>query len=425
MNALSQQRPEAVIQEAMTTPAKVMGLGIDIAQRTHVVRAVRGTGERLRERFSCTSDPDDLVRLADWIRSLKERRQTPHLFVGMEPTGLFWYPVYEYLKDALPECGVYMVLPVSVHYGRRIGSSNRSKSDPQDAFVIARLVIQGHCRRPIQHTELTRQLRDPLRMYKRAGDDAVKWKRQVTTLLQRVFPEALQGVRESAADGVLDILRSCPAPADIRAVPEEQWIEERVKPGRSRSRLRAFYRKAQNSMGTQVNAQYWRATWDIAWAGWLAAKENKAFARAAIESLIEHHPATPLLRTIPGISDIAVAAFFAGAGDLAQYDRAAQVEKAFGFDLQRCQSGKMEATPHITKRGYKIARWAFYMSALRASQTAPFDARYQRRIPSKKEKGKRKAVIALAAKLVRIAFQVARAGEPFDASRAVSVIEHE
>jgi len=422
MNALSHIRPDSVIPSAMESPGTVLAIGIDIAKQTHVACALRGTGVRVRETFSCTSQPESLQALAAWIKALRLRLRCSHVFIGMEPTNVFWRPVYAYLVEHLPDCGVYVVPAVNVHYARRMHGSNLSKTDPRDAFLIAEQILQVHCSRPIQHTPVTRQVRDTLHNHLRADHDATVWKHQLQAMLGQVFPEAFVGAGPSAAEGRLAILRDTPAPADVRAVPEAQWVKDRLKPGRSRAMLLALYRAAMSSAAPPIESPLWRDSWDIALHAWDNALRYRTALHILLGRLLQEIPAVPLLQTVPGVDLLTAAAFFAGVGDLSQYSRAAQVEKVFGFDLHRWQSGAMDSTPHITKRGYAPARRAFFLAALSACTHEPFNRWYRRHVPNKEQKGKRKSIVALAAKLVRICFCIARSGSPFDAFLAV---EHE
>ena len=119
------------------------------------------------------------------------------------------------------------------------------------------------------------------------------------------------------------------------------------------------------------------------------------YAKQLIKSSVVTHPATPLLLTIPGVSIMTIAAFLAGAGDLYQYNYARQLEKVFGFDLHRWQSGKMDARPHITKHGYAPARKMFYMAALSAARSPAFKDWYQRRIELRHNQNKLPVIIVL------------------------------
>jgi hypothetical protein len=235
--------PVRAIQTALAQPRRVIAFGIDIAKDVHVIRCVRGTGEELPVRLTFTSAPDDLAGTAAWITTTARQFKAPHVFIGMEPTGLYWEPVFAHLHRALPPCGLVAVSPATTAHSRYRRSSNLSKDDDRDALLIARAVIHGECFRPLQHTPLTRHLRETLWLYDRTQRHTVRTRLYVYTMLRRVFPEALHGCGTDAAQGVLTMLRDSPVPTVIAAHPMEQWIAARVKPGRSRASVRALYQR--------------------------------------------------------------------------------------------------------------------------------------------------------------------------------------
>ncbi len=426
MNALSQKRPKPVIRKAMKTPGQVLAVGIDIAKVTHVARVVRGNGDKLKEALDFTSSVQDMQALVAWVRGLRKRYAARHIFIGMEPTDLYWLLVYTYLAKTLPDCGVYLVSPAAVKHSRMVRSSNLSKHDPGDALVIARLMISADCFRPIQHSELTLRIREAVRLHVRARKAELQARQQVVTMLRRVFPEALVDVSKDALVTVLVLLRDTPLPTDIRSITENQWVTERSSRGRARKRLQALYRKGVHSLGQPVDdTDLWRCAWLFAWDTWDHASTHICRTRTHIETLVQMHPRASAIMTTPGVGFLATAAFFAGVGLISQYKSAAQVEKVFGMDFQRCQSGKTERAPRLTKRGYRTGFSLLYMAAVCATRQEPFATWYRRRRPTKENQSKVKAVMALTAKLFRIMFQIARTGEPFDASRATSTIEHE
>ena len=123
--------------------------------------------------------------------------------------------------------------------------------------------------------------------------------------------------------------------------------------------------------------------------------------------------------TIPGLGPLTIAGFIAAVGDLNQYSNSSQIEKVFGFDLQRNQSGKKESVPKITKRGYSLGRTAMYLAAFAGCKLNAWHDYYQRK---KANSGSgNKALIALAAKIARTAFQIAVNNEPFDSRKIMPV----
>lgn len=422
MQPLSYHPANEVIPEAMKTPHNVLAVGIDIAKEKHVAVPLRGTGEKLDTPLRFSSQKSSLDACAQWIETLAQRHACTHLLVGMEPTNMYWTPVYTHLVTRLPQSAVYIVSAITVHWARRMHGSNFSKTDPRDAFIIADLVLNGKCNRPLRHTPTTRQLRTILHDYIRTDAEATIAKSRLTDMLYVCFPEALPTAKGRAIEGRLQILHDTPTPADISAIPREKWIAERIRSGRARKMLHELYQTACDSCTAPPDAPYWQDQWSILYTAWRQRCEQREKLYEIIRTLLHDIPHAAHLFTIPGVGELTAAAFFAGVGDVTQYQCAAQVEKVFGFDFHHWQSGTMNATPHITKRGYSPARRNFYLAACSAAHQPPFNVWYQRQRTLNNHKRGKKILIALAAKLVRICFHIARTGTPFDPTLAV---EHE
>ena len=144
---------------------------------------------------------------------------------------------------------------------------------------------------------------------------------------------------------------------------------------------------------------------------------NETFKKLIADAASKHEAYKNML-TIPGFGPMTIGGFIAGAGNIFQFKKPEQIEKAFGFDLQRTQSGKSEKTPHITKRGYNFARSAMYMAAFAGCNLPAWNDYYQRK-KANSGSGK-KALIALAAKMTRTAWKIAVENVPFDYSKVAS-----
>lgn len=420
MKVLSHIRPEEVLPEAMKNPAEVMFIGIDISSKDHVVRAVLGNMNPLKNKFVFTSTYDNLIHFCDWVQEIKKTYNAKYVFIGLEPTGQYWLPVYEFLRDNLPECGVYEVATRAVSCYRKMKNSNSSKTDPKDACVIAQLVATGNCCRPIQHTSLTRDLREAMRLYDEAATRLEQARQQLMAMVQKSFPEALSSVSSpEGIDGIFNILQDSIEPKVITKIPSEQWIKLKLKRGIARKKLQNLYLLAQHSLGQTNNSNIRNSLWKIQWTSWKNARQRRDDLKNILKEIIDSHDATPHLLTIDGISTITIAAFLAGVGDITQYSSEKQIEKVFGLDFFRWQSGKMDCQPHITKRGYSIGRHYMVLAAKRFIKYPEPKEWYNKR-PKKNKDGKpgMAGVIALTAKLIRIMFAVAKTGKPYDASLA-------
>ncbi len=420
MKVLSHTRPEVILPEAMKNPAQVLFIGIDISSKDHVVRAVLGNMNHLKNKFVFSSSYEDLILFCDWVHEIKKVYNAKLVFIGLEPTGQYWLPVYEFLRDNLPECGVYEVATRAVSWYRKMKNSNSSKTDPRDAYVIAELVATGNCCRPIQHTFLTKSLREAMRLYDEAAIRLLQARQQLMAMVQKSFPEALASVSSpEGIDGIFNILQDSIDPKVITKISSEQWVELKVRRGVARKKLRNLYSLAQNSLGQTDKGNLRNSLWKIQWTSWKNALQHRDDLKNILKKIIDVHEATKPLLTIDGISTITIAAFLAGVGDINQYSSEKQIEKVFGLDFFQWQSGKMDCPPRITKRGYSIGRAYMVLAAERFIKYPKPKEWYNKR-PKKTKDGKpgMAGVIALTAKLVRIMFAVAKTGKPYDASLA-------
>lgn len=90
-----------------------------------------------------------------------------------------------------------------------------------------------------------------------------------------------------------------------------------------------------------------------------------------------------------------------------------------GLDPRACDSGRSKGRRRLSKRGQPAIRRQMYMAAMSASHTKTFKETYQKM----RDRGLKttEALVALARKLLRIAFAVWRSNKPFDPLRFVAI----
>jgi len=181
---------------------------------------------------------------------------------------------------------------------------------------------------------------------------------------------------------------------------------ERVAPGRpavAKGRLPLGLALACADLGAQVTAVQARI----------------ATIEQALTPLAERLPAYPLLRTIPGIGPTVAAILLAEIGDIAWFTKFSQLRKLAGLDIIRVQTGNFAGQWRISKCGRPLLRWALYHAAMGLARTAAGRARLA--ALKAKRHGDRyagfKAIVELAAKVLRIVWGVWRSGTPYDPLR--------
>ena len=131
------------------------------------------------------------------------------------------------------------------------------------------------------------------------------------------------------------------------------------------------------------------------------------------------------LRRIPGIGPISALTILAEAGDLRRFSHHRQFLKFCGFDLATEQSGQFRGLSRLSKRGNARLRAVFWMAASVAvrmrenSFRAKFE-RYTRSDPGSADR-KRKAYVAVAAKIARVTYALIRSGADYRCFHEVAV----
>ncbi len=131
-------------------------------------------------------------------------------------------------------------------------------------------------------------------------------------------------------------------------------------------------------------------------------------------------PAIQVLLTITGVGLIVAAATWAIVGDPHRFTRAKQVARYAGLDPSIVQSGEQHRQGHISKAGSPLLRTLLVEAAhsLARWDSGPLGQFYARKTH---QVGPRKAMIALARKLLIVAWRMLLTGEVYRAAKAAVV----
>ena len=124
------------------------------------------------------------------------------------------------------------------------------------------------------------------------------------------------------------------------------------------------------------------------------------------------------LSTIPGIGPITATALIATIGDVSKFKSGRQMAAWMGFVPQQHSSGGKTILGHISRRGNAYLRGLFFLGAMAILRSKANHGltRWARRL--KRSKPYRVVVVALANKLVRVAWALLAHGEDFRATAA-------
>jgi transposase len=159
-----------------------------------------------------------------------------------------------------------------------------------------------------------------------------------------------------------------------------------------------------------------RAPLERHYALWQAADAQVTALDAELRALPRAlEPPVTRLQTIPGVGPIVARTIVAALADVSRFPSAKHVGSYAGLVPTTHQSGRVDHHGHITKRGSRELRAMLCEAAQHAARpTHPLNAFYA---PLCVRHGRKRALIAVAHRLARIAFAMLRDGRDFDPTR--------
>ncbi len=363
-------------------------VGIDVAQVEHVVHLRQAHTRVVVPTLTIPNTTRGFAQL--WARIQQAQRSTGcrEVVCGLEPTGTYHQALAVFLETQ----GADVVLFSSsvAYWNRRTQDGTWDKGDRKDAANCADLLEQGKVLFYSRPDGPRVELRHLVKCLRRARSELAACKARWRTTLR----PALGPMGE-------------PLPNRLRAeLPAVLQAWEPAAPGRpavAKGRLPVGLATACADLGAQVDA----------------VQARTAAVEQALTPLAERLPAYALLRTIPGVGPTVAAILLAEIGDIAWFTKFSQLRKLAGLDIVRVQSGQFAGQARISKCGRSLLRWALYHAALGLARTAAGRARLA--ALKAKRQGDRfagfKAIVELAAKVLRVVWGVWRSGTPYDPRR--------
>jgi len=126
-----------------------------------------------------------------------------------------------------------------------------------------------------------------------------------------------------------------------------------------------------------------------------------------MEEYLSQIPSSKSIRSIPGIGVITTAGMIGEVGDFRKFKTISEIMKLAGFNLFEVSSGLHTGQRHISKRGRPVMRKLLYYAAVNAVKSyGIMHDNYHLMLD--KGKPKTKALIAIARKLLKLIFALAR-----------------
>jgi transposase len=383
----------------MSTPYRYF-CGIDIAKRRHAACLLDEQGTILtRARFA-----NDAEGFGALHQRLQQHCHDAPVLVGMEATGHYWYA----LHDQLGRWNYPRIVFNPLQSARQIENAVRKhKSDPRDAWHIARLVKNGEGKPAVIPGEKAMTCRQLTRLWHALMGQRTRIKLLLHSKLEWVWPEFENYLANPFGPTGRALLRAAPIPQDLLAMEPAALTELLEKSSRKKlgAELAAEIRaSAEKSIGMRRGLEGVRTSIGILLDQLDAMAPVQQRLRGEIEALAAELP--PYLLTLPGIDPIRAVSLFGETDPIATFKGPEQLVAFAGLDLTLFQTGQYESPRRKTsKRGSPHLRHTLWtMAAMAIRKKGELRRFYQKR--RKRGLHHLSAVTATALKLTRIVWRI-------------------
>ncbi|MBL7130075.1 MAG: IS110 family transposase [Candidatus Omnitrophica bacterium] len=342
-------------------------LGIDVSKASHQCIVLDALGEALGKSFTVHSSKDDFTKLVKKLSELNIPKTD--ITAGLEATGNLWENIYIFLKDR--GFKVILLNPFQTNKFHQ-AMMKKAKTDSIDALVIAGLLRSGCAASSYIPDEDIQSLRDLTRLKDGYLKDMKTYKRKAYSLLNLVFPEFLNLVKDPFNISCTEILSKYQTASDFKNVrPKDLLKVARGHQGNNYDE--AWADKVISSAKDSIYSGKASKARSIVLKSLVLNIKNLKEQIDALDNEIQNilKPDDGLsndkidnLLTIPGVGPKTVAVFLAEVGDIQRFMSCKDFIGFVGLYPKIEQSGSSLDKARLTTKGSRILKHALYMASV-------------------------------------------------------------
>jgi transposase len=347
------------------------------------------------------------------LNNFRQQHGLDEVVVGFESTGPYAEPIANFLREK--PVNLVQVNPMHTKRVKELTGNSPNKTDRKDPRVIADVIALGHSLTVIVPEGAAAELRRLSHARERAIERRTAMNNQLQHLVFVIFPELHDIIKPATKTGMY-LIKNYPDPVSIVDLGSDklQNIVRKVGRGRySTDKVEKLYIAAQDSVGiTEGKESILLETSQL-----VSNIENENRYIGSLEEqmimYLEQIPYSHSILSIKGIGMITVAGLVGEVGDFRQFKTISEITKLAGLDLFEVSSGKHKGMRRISKRGRALMRKLLFFAALNAVKSyGIMHAKYHTMLDN--GTSKMKALVAVARKLLRIIFALARDNTEYD-----------
>ena len=301
---------------------ETMVVGVDIGSEVHFARAFDFRGFEFSKRaFRFENTRDGFNAFDIWVTDLMKKNRKAKAFVGMEPTGHYWYGFGSHLQNMGVEFG--MVNPYHVKRSKELDDNNPSKHDRKDPKTIAMLVKDGRYLIPYMPEGVYREIRNLMELRRQNVVQLISIQNRVKRWLAIYFPEFSTVFKKWTGKAALLTLKHFSTPQAVIETGEEKivatWKEE-VKRAVGHKHAQKLIKAAEESIGLKHGLE--SATLEIGTLleEYMIYGHRLELIMQKVETQVREVPSASKLLGIKGIGIVAIAGFLGAVGDISRFD---------------------------------------------------------------------------------------------------------
>ena len=394
---------------------ETMIVAIDIGKNKNSVRFrdKNGNDSNPYEFSNTRAGFDKFLGLIHWHKAKYDAKR---VVVGFESTGSYGIPLAHFLDKH--NITTYMINPAHTKRVKEIRDNSPLKTDQKDPCVIADIMQLGCTLSVIIPKGAAADLRSLVHARERANEMNTSYHNRMQELVFEIFPEFHHHIKNLLSKTALYLFEHYTLPEQLAqlTIDELSTILCKVSRGRfSTEKAAALLGAARNhggiSEGTSIIAFEIRQLVQLI----NNIQDYISELETQIHDTLQKVPSSKPILSIRGIGAVTTATILGETAAFVGFTHAAEVEKLAGLNLFEISSGKHKGQLRISKRGRSLLRKMLYFAALNVvKKRGAYHDKYQEYL--KRGMPKNKALIAIARKLVRVIFAIARDNAEFDAN---------
>ncbi|AFH60331.1 IS110 family RNA-guided transposase [Paenibacillus caseinilyticus] len=415
MKFKAQDKQNQLIENITSTHLVV---GVDIAQETHVARAVSYRGIALGAPIDFGNHDEGFRLFGRWIQDLLTSYKLNKVIIGMEPTGHYWLSLARWLQAKGIEA--VLVNPHLVKKNKENRDNTPSKSDRKDALVIADMVKNGYYS-PVRFNS---EAYEELRILMANRDTVTKRLNSAVNQLHRwvdiVFPELRQVFKVLTCISAIATLRLFALPKEISKLTPEQVIsgwKQYVKRHAGLRRAEQLIALAKRSVGAVQALHAYKLHLSQLLEEYDLATRQLELIENELRLVLGRIPYANKLLAIRGVNATSLAGVLGESGDLSGFAHGNVLLRHAGLNLAEASSGKWKGKMVLSKRGRPRLRRFLYLMTMCMVMTNPdVKALHQHNVREKKLK-KMKSIMKLCGKVARMLVGLAKSSEAYSSAK--------